>query len=180
MKKPVTPIVLVALLCLAFGCQDKEAMAELEKFKAQAEIEEQNKAIVLRWFGELSKSNFEALYEELFAPDSQQYIPPNAEPMSFEEFKPMAKGLYDAFPEIEHNVEDIIAEGDKVVAKVLVHTVHQGEFAGMPATGKALEWTGIAIFQIKDMKIQARWEIADILGLYEQLGMELKPKEEEK
>ncbi|MFZ2055243.1 MAG: ester cyclase [Candidatus Aminicenantales bacterium] len=180
MKKLVTPIALVVLLCLAFGCQDKEAVAELEKFKAQAEIEEQNKAIVLRWFEELSKSNFEALYEELFAPDRKQYMPPNAEPMSFEDYKLMAIGLYNAFPEIEHNVEDIVAEGDKVVAKILVHTVHQGEFAGIPATGKELEWTVIAIFQISDGKIKTRWEIADILGLYEQLGMELKPKEGEK
>jgi steroid delta-isomerase-like uncharacterized protein len=105
---------------------------------------------------------------------------PNAEPLSFEEFKPMAKAIYDAFPVIEHNVENIVAEGDKVVATILVHTVHQGEFAGIPATGKTLEWTSIAIFQVKDGKIQARWEIADILGLYEQLGMELKPKEADK
>jgi steroid delta-isomerase-like uncharacterized protein len=177
MKKQLIPILLAFLICFAFGCQDKKAKAELEKLRAQAEVEEQNKAIVLRWFGELSKSNFDALYEELFAPDSKQYMPPNAEPMSFEEFKPMAKGLYEVFPEIEHTVEDIVAEGDKVVAKVLVHTVHQGEFARIPATGKDLEWTGIAIFQIKDGKIQARWEIADIFGLYEQLGMEFRPKD---
>jgi steroid delta-isomerase-like uncharacterized protein len=179
MKKRRAIFPLTVLLCLAFGCRDREAAAELEKFKAQAEIEEQNKAIVLRWFSELSKDKFESLYEELFSPDSKQYMPPNAEPLSFEEFKPMAKAIYEAFPVIEHNVENMVAEGDKVAATVLVHTVHEGEFAGIPATGKKLEWTSIAIFQIKDGKIQARWEIADILGLYERLGLEFKPKEKE-
>jgi steroid delta-isomerase-like uncharacterized protein len=177
LKKVVTSIGLLALFCLVFSCRDKEAMTELEKFKARAELEGQNKAIVLRWFKELSKDNFGSLYEELFSPESKQYMPPNAEPMSFEEFKPMAKALYQAFPVIEHSVVDIVAEGDKVAATVLVHTIHEGAFAGMPGTGKKLEWTGIAIFQIKDGKIQARWEIADILGLYEQLGLELKSQE---
>jgi steroid delta-isomerase-like uncharacterized protein len=180
MKQRLAVFYLAALLCLVLGCRDKEAAAELEEFKAQAEIEEQNKAIALRWFKELSKDKFESLYEELFSRDSKQYMPPNAEPMSFEEYKPMAKAVYQAFPVIEHDVEDVVAEGDKVVATVLVHTVHEGEFAGIAATGKTLEWTAIAIFQIRDGKIQARWEIADLISLYDQLGLELKPREAEK
>jgi steroid delta-isomerase-like uncharacterized protein len=177
MKKLLMILPLALIICYMVGCQDKEAITELEEFKAQAEVEEQNKAIILKWFGELSKDNFEPLYEELFAPDCQQYMPPNAEPMSFKEYKPMAKQVYEAFPEITHTVGDIIAEGDKVAAKILVHTIHEGEFFGMPATGKELEWTAIAIFLISDGKIKVRWEIADIMGLYQQLGMELKPKE---
>lgn len=179
MKKLRMIIPLALILCVMVGYQDKETLAELEELKAQAKIEEQNKTIVLRWFGELSKSNFEPLYEELFSPDSKQYMPPNAEPLSFEDYKPMAKKIYDAFPEITHTVDDIIAEGDKVVAKILVHTVHEGEFAGIPATGRELEWAAIAIFELSDGKIKARWEIGDILGLCQQLGMGLKPKEGE-
>jgi steroid delta-isomerase-like uncharacterized protein len=161
-----------------FGCQNKAAMSELEKFNAQTEVEKQNKAIVLKWFSEVNKSNFESMYEELFAADSKQYIPPNAEPLSYEDYKPMAQQIYTAFPEITHTVDDIVADGDKVVVKVSVNTVHKGEFFGIPATGKELEWTSIAIFQLSEGKIKARWEIADVLGIMEQLGMELKPKEE--
>jgi steroid delta-isomerase-like uncharacterized protein len=176
MLKSLKTIALVAFLGLSMACQDKAAMAELEAMKARATLEERNKALVLRWFEELSESRFESLYEEVFSPDSKQYMPPNAEPVSFEEFKPLAAETYKAFPLIDHRVEDIIAEGDKVVAKVLVHAVHGGEFAGVPATGRALEWTAIAIFQIKDGKVEARWELADVLGIYEQLGLGLAPK----
>jgi predicted ester cyclase len=102
-------------------------------------LEERNKSLVLRWFKELSESRFESLYEEVFSPDSRQDMPPSAEPVSFEEFKPLAAETNKAFPLIGHRVEDIIAEGDKVVAKVLVPAVHGGESAGVPATGRALE-----------------------------------------
>jgi steroid delta-isomerase-like uncharacterized protein len=179
MKKLCLILPVALVLCYLIGCQDKEALAELEAMKAQAEVEEQNKAAVLRWFREVSRSNFESLYEELFAPDCKQYMPPNAEPISFEHYKPMAQQIYDAFPEITHTVDEIVAEGDKVVAKILVHTVHKGEFFGIPATGKDLEWASIAIFQLSEGKIKARWEIADVLGIMQQLGMDLKPKEEE-
>ena len=173
MKKLFAIFPLVMLLCFTIGCRDKEAMAELEEFRAQASLEEQNKAVVLRWFSEITESNFETLYEELFAADCKHYIPPNAEPLSFEAFKPMAQQIYVAFPEITHIVDEIVAEGDKVVAKVLVRTVHKGEFYGIPATGKELEWTSIAIFQLSEGKIKARWEIADVPGIMHQLGMEL-------
>lgn len=175
MKRTIISIALLVLLCFSFGCKDQAGTTELEKFKAQAGTEEKNKAIILRWFTELRKYNFESLYEELFSPDSKQYMPPDADPMSFEEFKSMATAIYEAFPIIEHNAVDIIAEGDKVAATVLVRTVHEGEFGGIAATGKKLEWTSIAIFQIRDGKIQARWEIADVLSIYEQLGLELRP-----
>jgi steroid delta-isomerase-like uncharacterized protein len=180
MKKLCLIWSLPLILCFLFGCQHKEAMAELDAMKTQARIEAQNKGIVLRWFGEVNRNNFEELYDELFAADSKQFLASSSVPLSFEEYKPIAKRVYEAFPEITHTVNAIIAEGDKVAAKILVQTVHEGEFAGMPATGKNLEWTAIAIFQISDGKIKARWEVADILGLYQQLGMELKPKETEK
>jgi steroid delta-isomerase-like uncharacterized protein len=180
MKKLLLILSLALILCFIVGCQDKAAMAELEEFKAQAAVEEQNKAIVLKWFGEVNKDNFNSLYKELFAADSKHYIPPNAEPLGYEDYKPMAQNIYNAFPEITHTVDEIFAEGDKVVAKILVHTVHKGKFFGIPATGKDLEWTSIAIFQFSEGKIKARWEIADVLGIMQQLGMELKPKEGEK
>jgi steroid delta-isomerase-like uncharacterized protein len=180
MKKLYMILPLALILCFMFGCQDKEAMAELEEFKAQAEIEEQNKATILRWLNEVNESNFDTLSEELFASDSKQYMPPNAEPMSFEEYKRIVKQFYKAFPKTTHTVDDIIVEGDKIVTRFTAHTVHEGEFAGIPASGKELEWTAIAIFQLSDGKIKKRWEAYDGLGWMQQLGMELKPKEAEK
>ena len=170
MDKRCGVLLLILISLGAMGCQDKDTRAELEAMKAQAELEKMNKAVVMRWFNEVNKGNFETLYAEIFAPDCRHYIPPNSEPLSFEEYKPMARQIYVSFPEISHTMEDIVAEADKVVAKILVHTVHSGEFFGIPPTGKELEWTSIAIFQLAEGKIQARWEIADVNGILQQLG----------
>ena len=59
MKKLTIILPLALLLCFTVGCQDKEAMAELEEFRAQAEIEEQNKALVRKWYEELDKGNLD-------------------------------------------------------------------------------------------------------------------------
>jgi len=68
MKKLLMVIPLVFLLCMTFGCQDKEAMAELEEFKAQEAVEEQNKALVKSYIDEFNKGNVEIL-NEVCAPD---------------------------------------------------------------------------------------------------------------
>ena len=59
MKKLCMILPLALILCFLVGCQDKAAMAELEVFKAQAKVEEQNKALVLKWYEELGKGNIE-------------------------------------------------------------------------------------------------------------------------
>jgi steroid delta-isomerase-like uncharacterized protein len=162
------------------GCQDKAAMAELEEFKAKAEVEEQNKAIVLRLLEEMDNKNFE-IFNEVYAPDAKIYFPSNSsEPMSVEQAVPMAKSFYAAFPDFSHSIEELIAEGDKVILRAIDRGTHQGEFNGIPATGKKIEMGVIAISKFKEGKIVEAWEEADILGLMQQLGMELKQKEGEK
>ena len=55
--------------------------------------------------------------------------------------------------------------------------IHQGEFLGIPPTGNKFKGSGILIFRIKNGKVVELWEEFDGVGLLEQLGMELKPKE---
>jgi len=65
---------LALILCFMVGCQDKEAMAELEEFRAQAVVEEQNKELVRNFFEELDKGNAE-IVNELYSPDVKSYWP---------------------------------------------------------------------------------------------------------
>jgi len=178
MKKLIVVIPLVLLLCFTFGCQDKEAMAELEKFKAQAEIEEQNKATVLRLFEELDKKNF-GIIKELCSPDAKLYVAGSFEPVTVEEVASLVPMWYGAFPDYAHSVKDVIAKGDKVAVRCNYSGTHEGEFMGVPATGNTMEYGGLGIWQIKEGKIVAGWIMEDMLWLMQQLGMELKPKEEE-
>ena len=74
------------------------------------------------------------------------------------------------FPDIHYTVEDQVAEGDKVVTRWTARGTHEGEFKGMPATGKQGSVTGITISRIADGKLIEGWTNPDELGLMQQLG----------
>jgi predicted ester cyclase len=88
--------------------------------------------------------------------------------------------IYEAFPKWKHKMEEIIAVGDKVIARAIDYTTHEGEFQGIPATGNKVEFGVIVIYSIDKGKIVEMREEGDMLGFFQQLGMELKPKEAEK
>lgn len=75
-----------------------------------------------------------------------------------------------AFPDVHVTIEDLIAEGDKVVARVRASATNTGPFAGKPPTGKKIQLLSIRIFQIAGGKIIDTWAMQDRLGLMEQLG----------
>ena len=180
MKKLTMILTLAMILCFMVGCQDKKAMAKLEKFKAQAALEEQNKEIVKRFFEELNKGNIE-IYEELCTPDYGFYQPSNTpKPMSREETKEFIKMILKTFPDVKWNIKEIFAAGDRVIVWFINTGTHEGEFQGIPATGNKVEVGTIVIYRIKNGQIVEEKEEFNALGLMMQLGMEFKPKEAEK
>ncbi len=180
MKKFLMILPLFLILCFMVGCQDKEAMEELEAMKAQAEVEEQNMELVKRLWEAWSKGDFEA-FKELGAPDFAHYLPSGStKPSSREETIEIGKGLHNAFPDITFSIEGLIAEGDRVTVRFIYRGTHKGEFEGIPATANEFEGSGISISRIENGKVVEQRKEIDALGMMQQLGMELKPKEGEK
>jgi steroid delta-isomerase-like uncharacterized protein len=180
MKKLCMILPLALILCFIVGCQDKAAMAELEEFKAQAALEEQNIEIVGKGYKMIDEGNIEGLME-LFAPNFLWYAPSNSPtPWSKEESGELLVMLLNTYSGYTEKIEEIIAVGDKVIARVNSFGTHTGEYLGIPATGKKVEYSSINIFSLKDGKIVEVREDYDSVGLMQQLGMELKPKEGEK
>ena len=179
MKKLCIILPLALILCFMVSCQDKAAMAELEAMKAQAEIEEQNKELVVRMYEEIDKQNFDFPIE-LGAPEFRIYGAGSFEPMKKEALKPMFHMRYGAFQDYIHTIEDVIAKGDKVAARITYSGTHKEEFMGIPPTGNTFKYAGIHMWQFKEGKIVEGWFLEDKLYLMQQLGMELKPKEGEK
>lgn len=75
------------------------------------------------------------------------------------------------FPDIKMTIEEVVAEGDKVVFRVTVHGTHKGEFKGIAPTGKQVTMTGMQIWRIEGGKIVEGWFNRDDLGLMQQLGV---------
>jgi steroid delta-isomerase-like uncharacterized protein len=179
MKKLLIILPLALFLCFMVGCQDKEALTELEEFKAQAAVEEQNKEMARKFVEALDEGNFD-IHEELFADDYVCHFAGIPEPLSRDAQKQLIKAYYEAFPNNTHSIEDIIAKDDKVIFRQINRATQEGEYYGITSTGKQVEYAGIWIFRVANDKIIESWGIEDNLGTMMQLGMELRPKEDEK
>jgi steroid delta-isomerase-like uncharacterized protein len=180
MKKYLCVVPLVILFCFTVACQNKAAMAELEKFRAQTEVETQNKAIANREWEAWSKGDFEA-FKEVVAPEYVYYMPSGStKSLSREEAIEMGKMVHNGFPDVTFSIEEMFAVGDRVISRYTMRGTHQAETQGIPATGNKFEISGIMINRIENGKVVEDREEADRLGLMQQLGMELKPIEAKK
>ena len=179
MKNLLFAVSLVILLCFTFSCQNKAEKAELEKMRAMETTEEQNQAVARQLHEALDSQNVNRLIE-LLAPGAVIHGAGPQEDVTAENAAQFLQPFYQAFPDLTHSIEDIFAEGDKVVARVLIQATHKGGLQGIPPTGNRVKYYQITILQIVDGKIKEGWRITDSLGLMMQLGMELKPKEAKK
>jgi predicted ester cyclase len=129
---------------------------------------EENKAVVRREQEELwnHTGNLDAV-EEIFVPD---YVGAA---------KQEAADFRQGFPDVVSTIEDLIAEGDKVVARWKSKATHQGEYLGIPPTGKEVEFTGISVYRIEGDKIAESWNVDDELGLMRQIGAIPEPEQSE-
>ena len=139
----------------------------------QQETHEKNKALVQRWFDEVWNKGREEAIGEMFADDgvahglSEDVNHPITGP---KEFKPFHQTFRGAFPDITVNVEDMIAEGDKVVARCTVRGKHAGNHLGIAASQAPVDFTGIAIVRISDGKIVEAWNNFDFMRMNRQIG----------
>jgi predicted ester cyclase len=126
------------------------------------------------------KGDFEAL-KEVIAPEFVWYMPSNSpNPLSREETIEIVKMLHNAFPDITFSIEEMNVVGDIVISRYIMRGTHEGEYRGILATGNTIESSGIMISRIENGKTVEDREEGDSLGLRQQLGFELKPKEGEK
>jgi steroid delta-isomerase-like uncharacterized protein len=137
---------------------------------------EENKALVRRCIEEVDKGNW-AIFDELLVRDYVYHQPGRPKPLTREESEQFMRSVRAAFPDGRVTIEDMIAEGDKVVTRYTSCGTHKGEFMGIPATGKKVALTGIVISRIAKGKIAEEWEEFDALGFMVQLGA-IPPMEE--
>ena len=138
-------------------------------------MSEKNKALIRRFHDEvINKGNLE-LIDDLCAPSLVDHAAPQGSPSGTEGVKQMISMFRAAFPDVNSTVEDLIAEGDKVVARFTFRGTHKGEFMGIAPTGVQIEVTGIEINRIVAGKCVEHWENFDMLGMMQQLGVVPRP-----
>jgi steroid delta-isomerase-like uncharacterized protein len=120
---------------------------------------EENKAIVRREQAELwSHTGDLDAAEELFVADQAEAA------------KQEAADFRRGFPDVVSTIDDLIAEGDKVVARWRSRATHRGDYMGMPPSGKEVQIMGISVYRIEEGKIAESWMVEDQFGLLRQIG----------
>ena len=109
--------------------------------------------------------------DELVAPDAVVRTPLPIGATGAEALKQVWALLLRVYPDIHLTVDDLIAEGDKVVGRTTVTGTHCGEFMGLPPTGKSVTYNEIFIFRFANGRVAETWGVVDIYSQMKQLGL---------
>src|SRR5687767_14717149 len=136
-------------------------------------LTETNKTISRRFFEEVFGKGKLAVADEIIVKDLVNSDPGNPPGLlsGIEGTKQLVTMYRSAFPDVHFTIDEQIAEGDKVMTRWTAHGTHQGELAGIPATGKSSTVTGIAVDRLVNGKITESWGIFDEFGMMQQLGV---------
>jgi len=131
---------------------------------------EQHKMSIQRWVeGTWNNGNL-ALADEVYSADYLLHDP--AGPIQgLEALKHFVASFRSAYQDLHATIEEMIAEGDKLVWRYTLRGTHRGEFMGIAPTGKSMTLTGILISRFVDDKVVEDWNNYDALGMMQQLGV---------
>lgn len=131
---------------------------------------EENKAVVRRLIEEGYNQKNLAVFDELYAPD----VVVHNSSLTLQGREAVTQFLamfFTAFPEARFTIEDLIAEGNTVAFRQTLRGTHQGDYLGIPPTGKQVTIPGISMFRLANGKASEQWTTADDLGGMQQLGV---------
>ena len=135
---------------------------------------EENKAIVRKAIEAINKKDL-SLLDDLVAPNYFDHIAQQGQEL----IKQFLVMFYKGFPDFHATIEDIIAEGDKVWARVTYSGTHTGEYLGFAPTGKKISYKSVTIKRVVDGKMVEGWTITDMLNFFKQIGI-IEPTEKAK
>jgi steroid delta-isomerase-like uncharacterized protein len=140
--------------------------------KRRTTMSEQNKTSVRRLFEEVWNKGLVPVADELFAPTYTHHDSSTLDVGRGPEGEKKRVTLYrNAFPDIRFTIEDIIAEGETVVARWTCRGTHKGDLNGIAPTGKQFNITGVSIARFTNSKMFEGFVNWDALGLMQQLGV---------
>ena len=134
------------------------------------QLKEDNAAIVRRFAEEVITQGQMDLASQFVWEDVVEQVPLPGQGPGLEGLKDVLRGMRAAFPDLTFSVHEQISEGDKVASRFEWTGTHQGEFFGVPATGRRVRVWGIVIDRLENGRIKDTRIIMDALGMMMQLG----------
>jgi len=132
-------------------------------------VADAHRAVVFRWLAAGDAGDLDA-FDELLHPNVVVHAPAGLSTTSLVEEKSVWKDALSAMPDLRHDVQEVVVNGDVEMARVVVTGTLRGEFGGMGGTGGSFRIDQAVIVHLDDSKVIEAWEIADIAALSEQVG----------
>jgi len=132
---------------------------------------EAEKRAVRRYYEEVLNGGNEGLLEELVAPGYVEHDPFPGQGDGLQGLRERVALLRSAFSPCVYTIEDLIAEGDRVVVRWRSVGTHSGSFVGLPPTGRDYTMAGIDIHRLARGRLAEHWHVVDQLALLQQLGV---------
>jgi steroid delta-isomerase-like uncharacterized protein len=162
------------LVCLKLRIKISPDVDDLNG-RRRTQLSQTNATIVRRFTEEvITKGKIDAAAQFVWEDVVEQVPRPGQRP-GLEGLKDILRYMRSGFPDIDFSVKEQISEGDKVASRFEWTGTHQGEFMGVPATGKPVRVWGIVIDRLEDGRIKDTRIIMDTLGLMMQLGAVAPP-----
>jgi steroid delta-isomerase-like uncharacterized protein len=133
-----------------------------------------NKAAFTRFKDAMNTCDAEVIsktIDELVEPDARIRTPLPGDAKGSEKLKQVWMVLLAGFPDLQLNVEDLIGEDDKVVARIVCTGTHRGEYMGVAPSGKSIAYEEIFIFRFANGRVIETWGVVDVLSQMKQLGV---------
>ena len=130
---------------------------------------EDPKAVIRLWIAAWNAQDLDAA-EELLAPEFVRHDANLPDVVGPQAERQLIAGNLAAFPDLHFEIEQLIAEGDLVAARYRVQGTHQGDFLGIPGTGRPVTIQAVESYRLAGGKLAEQWVVMDALGLLQQLG----------
>jgi steroid delta-isomerase-like uncharacterized protein len=141
----------------------KETAMSSEAGSAQANV-----ALVTESVEALNAGDTERLLG-VTAPDFVMHLADFPEPLGRDAWREGFEMMRRAFPNLEAQIDDVIAADDKVALRLTLHGTHQGEFQGIPATGRTIRYVSHEFYRVRDGLFAEEWICSDTASLFRQL-----------
>ena len=131
---------------------------------------EENKILVRRWLADVDRRGVtRAVMDRWLTPDFRVHFAGVAAPIDIKQYGDFARGFYANFSEVRHDVQQIVADGDRVAMWTVVHGRHTGAFQGIAPTGRRVEVVEAIIVRLENRRIAEEWVSFDTASLIRQL-----------
>lgn len=129
---------------------------------------EDNKELVRRYIETWNSGDLRGM-AKFWAPDMVHHT--RAGSHGFDEVLTIVGDFMQAFPDLQFEIEDLVADGDRVASRMTARATHTGDYFGMPGTGKTVSCSVFGIARVADGKLVEHWGVTDELHLMQQVGL---------